>query len=272
MRRIGFTLIELPVVRKRKSLGFTLIELLVVVAIIALLIAILLPALSKSRQTAKEVVCGVDIRTLVQVSTVYANDYKGLYPRYQNNPLSGWTTSLPYHAYPFWRDFMNKQYGIQRKHYYSPNNEIWNDDDLYYFGWDGVDPDTATSMVMGRMYFGTFGFANETTVTQPNGSTVTGILSGIVDPNIPTAGTVFATRLSDTPHVKILWTDLNRKWGGVFVGGGNRWGSNHLYNLDRNFPEGTHNGHVDGSVEWVGAGRIEHRISHPSPGSADLYW
>ena len=58
--------------RPRK--GFTLIELLVVVSIIALLVSILLPALSKAREQAKRAVCLSNVKGLGTATVMYATD------------------------------------------------------------------------------------------------------------------------------------------------------------------------------------------------------
>ena len=62
-----------------KKKGFTLIELLVVIAIIAMLMAILMPALSKVKKIASRVVCGTNLKGLGTAQTVYANDYDDEY-------------------------------------------------------------------------------------------------------------------------------------------------------------------------------------------------
>ena len=58
----------------RRRFGFTLIELLVVVSIIALLVSILLPALSKARQQAKQVICQAHIKQMFIAETAYSLD------------------------------------------------------------------------------------------------------------------------------------------------------------------------------------------------------
>src|SRR3954451_5798071 len=66
--------------------AFTLIELLVVVGIIATLIAILLPALNASRESARRVVCGSGLRTMGQAFHMYAGESKGWLPQHLFNP------------------------------------------------------------------------------------------------------------------------------------------------------------------------------------------
>jgi prepilin-type N-terminal cleavage/methylation domain-containing protein len=77
---------------RRKSKGFTLVELLVVIGIIALLIAILLPALSRAREQAKNTQCLSNLRQLATVYQFYANDNQDRIPiGYDaNSPWTGY--------------------------------------------------------------------------------------------------------------------------------------------------------------------------------------
>src|SRR5688572_28020892 len=60
--------------------GFTLVELLVVIGIIAILVALLLPALNRARAHAVNVQCLSNMRQVGQICMQYAAEYKGWLP------------------------------------------------------------------------------------------------------------------------------------------------------------------------------------------------
>jgi prepilin-type N-terminal cleavage/methylation domain-containing protein len=76
----AFTLVELPAVNERKRAAFTLVELLVVIGIIAVLISILLPALSKAREQANRAQCLSNQKQIVAAILMYAGENKGTLP------------------------------------------------------------------------------------------------------------------------------------------------------------------------------------------------
>jgi len=117
--------------------GFTLVELLVVIGIIAVLISILLPALSKAKAAASEIKCRANLRSWGQGFVMYANDWQGKLPHCDdysrnknmafdiNNPDSvssppdaiGYIDRIPpYLGQKPWRDFSAGQ---------RPTDGIW---------------------------------------------------------------------------------------------------------------------------------------------------
>lgn len=75
--------------------SFTLVELLVVIAIIAILMAILLPALSKAKEMSRSSVCLNNLRQGYLSMSAYADDYSGYFPKaYFPNATTPWIKYL----------------------------------------------------------------------------------------------------------------------------------------------------------------------------------
>jgi prepilin-type N-terminal cleavage/methylation domain-containing protein/prepilin-type processing-associated H-X9-DG protein len=116
--------------KAKKANGFTLIELLVVIAVIALLMSILMPALSRARDQARRVGCGNNLKQIGTSLHMYANDYNGRLPL---NAGGYWLWDIAYST----TDYILAT-GGDRKTFYCPSDLSKNGDMaiVWQFGQD----------------------------------------------------------------------------------------------------------------------------------------
>ncbi|AHF91167.1 N-terminal cleavage protein [Opitutaceae bacterium TAV5] len=84
---------------RQPAFAFTLIELLTVIAIVGILAAILVPTVSRVRESARTAQCSSNMRQLAQAMLLYAQDNRDLLPRTWGSP-AGDTSAWWQHLYP----------------------------------------------------------------------------------------------------------------------------------------------------------------------------
>jgi type II secretory pathway pseudopilin PulG len=97
--------------------SFTLIEILIIVAIVAMLLAVVLPALAQVRARAQESACASNLRQLSCAALQYTADHDGSMPLTSHSGLSlAWGESLcPYGVTPTLRLCPSDPQGAQRQ-------------------------------------------------------------------------------------------------------------------------------------------------------------
>lgn len=148
--------------KSRKKSGFTLIELLVVISIIAVLMAIMMPALRVARDQAQRRVCGSNLRQIGIATAVYVNDHNFFWHDYAAGSIH--ESNYPGDVNYFIRDasrFMNANmppqwvnhgklfsmgYLATAKAFYCPTDKNMKYEDYF----EGDEPKSARSDIRGN--------------------------------------------------------------------------------------------------------------------------